>query len=148
MVTRGTPVAVPSSGGPSTANFTLTPGGRISGVVRERRRRRLSPNTVIDVYSADGRTLITSAVTNAAGQYITGDGLAPGTYLLRTRNSAGRIDQSRTVTIPGPGTVAGIDFALASGARISGTVRDAATGAPLAGRVGPAVRCRRQTVGS
>ena len=131
VVTRGTLVTI-SSGGTSNADFTLTPGGRISGVVRDAAGAPLS-NTLIEVYSADGRTLITTAVTNGAGQYITGDGLPGGNYLLRTRNSAGSIDASRPVTIAGPGTLDGIDFALASGARISGTVRDASTSAPLAG---------------
>jgi hypothetical protein len=131
VVTRGTRIEV-FSGGTSNANFTLTPGGRISGVVRDVSGAPLA-NTAVDVYSADGRTLITTTLTNGSGQYITGDGLPAGSYLLRTRNSAGRIDASRTVAIPGPGTVAGIDFALAGGARISGTVRDASTNAPLAG---------------
>ena len=110
VVTRGTRVDV-SSGSTSTANFLLAAGGRISGVVRSDGGAPL-PNTVIEVYSADGRTLITSAVTDGAGQYITADGLPHTTstgvaginYLVRTRNSAGRIDQSRTVTIAGPGT--------------------------------------------
>jgi hypothetical protein len=130
VITRGTRVDV-SSGVTSNANFLLTAGGRISGFVRG--DGAPLPNTVIEVYSADGRTLITSTFTDGAGQYITGEGLAPGNYLLRTRNSAGRIDQSRTVTIAGPGTVTGIDFALAGGANLSGTVRDASTSAPLAG---------------
>jgi hypothetical protein len=91
-----------------------------------------------------------NARTNASGVY-TGTGLPPGTYHALTRNLLGYIDEiygdipchgtceisAASVGTPIPvaagGISSGVNFGLAAGGRISGTVRDAATTAPVPG---------------
>ena len=89
---------------------------------------------------------VASGSTNFDGTYAT-QGLPDGTYYLRTSNSQGYINEVyndvqcvRCVVSAGTGvsvavgtTVPGINFALAPGGRISGTVTDAATTNPIPG---------------
>ena len=108
-----------------------------------------APLAGIDVraYTASG-TYVTSGTTNASGVY-TLNVLAAGTYVLKTSNSLGYIDElydnipcpagsacpvqiGKGVNVTAGATASGIDFGLTKAGTITGTVTDAATGAPLA----------------
>jgi hypothetical protein len=84
--------------------------------------------------SAQSSSVVAS--TDGNGIY-TLSGLAPGWYWLSSSNSAGYLntDWSDRDAIPvlADRTTAGIDFTLAQPAHISGTVRNALTGAPVWG---------------
>jgi hypothetical protein len=91
---------------------------------------------------------VTYGYTNSSGVYTSNTGLLAGTYYARTSNTAGYLDELYdNISCPGGGclvaggslisvaagsTTTGIDFDLVRGGRISGTVKAAATGLPLA----------------
>jgi hypothetical protein len=149
VFTLGTGIPVAAGSMTSGIDFTLAAGGRISGRVRDAITLTGLANVQVGVFTADGVTQITGAGTDGSGRYTSTDGLKPGSYLLRTTNFAGRIDEvydnlvclpatefcsggATPVTVTGTQTTANRDFDLASGARISGMVSDASTGLPLA----------------
>lgn len=130
-ITGGMPVGL--------VDFSLDAGGSISG--------RLS-NAVggagialAEVQALDINGLIASrAQTNASGNYTLG-GLQPGTYKVRTTNTAGFVNQIYRIPTPltcspAPcslsagtgisvaGAVTGVDLALSPGGTISGTAAD------------------------
>ena len=146
--TSGTGVSVTAGATTSGINFALVAGGRISGTVTDVVTGAPLAGVYVYVYSATGSS-VGSSVTNTSGVYTTSTGLPTGTYYPRTYNSAGYIDEQFN-NLPCPGsscsvtsgtgvsvtvgaTTSAIDFGLAPGGRISGTVTDAGTGAPLAG---------------
>ena len=106
-------------------------------------------NAYVYVYDSSG-SLLGYAATNASGVY-TKSGLAPGTYYARSASGAGYLDKlyndlpcyygNCTVTSGTPITVVanvttpGINFSLALGGSVTGTVTAAGTGLPLAGVV-------------
>jgi 5-hydroxyisourate hydrolase-like protein (transthyretin family) len=146
-VTSGTPITVTVGATTSGVDFALAPGGRISGTVRDAATGLPLAGVYVDVYSAGG-SYLTYGYTDGAGAYTTAAALASGTYHAVTWSSLGYVDELYDdVSCPGSGcsvtggapiavtggTTTGIDFALARGGRISGTVTDAATGLPLSG---------------
>src|SRR6266850_824770 len=103
----------------------------------------------VDAYETTAGTFVARTFTNAAGAYSL---VVPaGSYFVRTFNTAHYVNQlynssgnlqcpglcnlnaGSAVNVPAAGTVAGVNFALSVGAAISGTLRDEATSAPLAG---------------
>ncbi len=142
--TAGTPIVVPDAG-TATADFVLEEGGRISGSVTDLLAAPLS-GVSIRVHNQAG-DWVTSSTSRADGTYTVIDGLATGTYTARTSSSQGLIDELFD-DIPCPGgdctvtagtpigvaqglTTPAVDFALAAGSVIEGTVTDAATGLPI-----------------
>jgi hypothetical protein len=125
-------------------NFALDPGGRISGKVTDANG---SPLANVRIHIADSTRDVDLPMTDGSGNFIS-TGLAAGTYYAGTENSAGYVDKVWTdLTCPGnwctptngtpisvtvSNTTTGINFALTSGAPISGTVTAAAGGAPIA----------------
>ncbi len=146
-VTGGTPISVTAGTTTTGVDFGLAPGGRVSGTVTDAGTGVPLANVGIDVYSASGG-YVTYAYSNSSGVYTTSSGLLSGTYYAVTYNSSGYVDElynnilcagyACTVTSGTPisvtagATTPGIDFGLAAGGRISGTLTDAATGLPLA----------------
>ena len=110
-------------------------------------RVRRWPASPCHVYNASGSCAGQRVTTNASGVYTT-TGLATGTYYVRTSNSLGYVDElydnlpcpggtcavttGTGVSVTAGATTSGIDFGLAVGGTITGTVTDAGTGAPLA----------------
>ena len=98
----------------------------------------------VDVYDAAGN-YVTYAFSDASGTYVSEDGLPAGTYYARTWNSLGMIDElwdnitclecdvttGTPIAVTVGTTTPGIDFALAQGGLIAGTVTHAGTGDPL-----------------
>jgi Carboxypeptidase regulatory-like domain len=146
-VTSGTPIQVEAGSLTQRVDFALVRGGAISGRVRDAATSQLLADVSVEVYGPDGH-LVTSVSTDSSGAYTLGPGLATGSYFARTRNSQGYIDELYddipcsggvcTVTSGTPiyvtagATTTGVEFGLATGGRINGAVKDAATGLPLA----------------
>ena len=140
----GTPITVTAGATTSGINFSLSQGGRISGRITNAATAAPLSGINVRIYNSLGQ-LVTTINSNIAGNYTTGAVLPTGTYYARTISSQGFITQAHsgidciacTPTIGAPiavtagSTTTGIDFALTAGGRISGTVTDADTGAPL-----------------
>ena len=142
LKSEAAPVAVPASG-TVPLTFQLDLGARISGVVRDGSNLPVA-NVDLDVYTTTGEFIPSvNAATDAAGSYLLG-AFPPGSYVVRTDPDLtmflvgeyfdDQIDRglANPVTVLGTGTAVGIDFVLASGGTISGTVSDL-MGVPLAG---------------
>ena len=128
-----TTVAVPATG----VTLALDEGGYFEGTVTSDGISGQA-GVIVDVLNLAGQRVAFSAQTDASGSYRTVPGLPPGAYVLRTQNSAGRINafndgslcvgQSCTVTnetpivIAGPGSISGVDFTLPAGAQIVGSL--------------------------
>jgi len=144
--TTGMPVNVTAGATTGGINFGLASGGTIAGTVTDAATGGAIAGAVVYVYHASGTSYVT-ATTNASGVY-TRTGLPTGTYFVRTFNSLGYLDElyndmpcpggtCNATTGMGVGVTAGattgnVDFALAAGGQITGTVTNAETGAPLA----------------
>ena len=145
-------VEIPVTEGATTSgrNFSLDPGGEITGVVTEQPSARPLPNVTVTVITRVGTTFYQrNAVTNATGVYAV-RGLPSGTYWAYVSNAPGLVteiydnvpclgpcNQNTVVTAGTPiavtqgATTAGRDFGLLRGGGISGTIRDAATTNPI-----------------
>ena len=121
----------------------LTRGGSISGVVTDAESGRPLANVLIAVNPLDkiNGTNYQSQGTDGSGRYML-MGVEPGQYHLRPDggtedyipvfyNDAPSWDTAEMVTVTAGETVEGIDFALKRGAKVSGKVRDGATGLPI-----------------
>jgi alpha-tubulin suppressor-like RCC1 family protein len=150
IVTTGTPVEVDAGAVVEGIVFRLKTGAAIQGTVT---RSDGAPVASTTVYITDpAGVVVTGATSSASGAY-SAVGLPDGGYRAYTSNGAGLIDQAYgghecaavrcdvsgstpiavdggIVTVAGS-PVTGIDFTLAAGGRISGVVRDAASGTPL-----------------
>ena len=142
-----TPVVLAAAGVRSGIDFDLDRGGRISGTVTEAGTGTPVADARVAVLDGRGRT-VSWGYGDAAGHYETSEGLPAGSYYVRTYNSSGYVNEihpglpcvascsitgATPVSVATGATTPGIDFALARGGRVSGTLRDAATSAPLAG---------------
>jgi hypothetical protein len=144
--TNGTPIAVTVPNTTGGIDFVLPGGGTITGTITAAVGGAPIENVGVQVFDASGVMTATFS-TNASGLY-TAPGLPAGTYFLRTSNSLGFINElyddipcpgfgcsvtSGTAVVVAAGAVTpGKDFALVSGGRISGTLTNAAGGAPIA----------------
>jgi len=137
--------AVTSDGTAVNSNLALTALGTITGTVRSAADGAAIPNVTLHFNSTANVGDVPMATTDASGVYRV-TGLQVGTFFIRTSNSAGFIDEAfdnvpctncdptagaGVVVATTGATVSNVDFALAPGARISGTVNNAATQAPV-----------------
>jgi protocatechuate 3,4-dioxygenase beta subunit len=130
-------VAVTQASVTSGKNFTLPVGGRITGTVTAPGGAPAA--ACVDAQSNDS---FGSTCTAADGTY-TILGLAAGTYTVHFQPNSpdGYVGQwwhdvtnsssATTVAVVEGGTASGIDATFQLGARISGTITDAVTGAPV-----------------
>lgn len=139
--TLGTPVSVTEGATTAKIDFTLAPGGRITGRVMG--SSGMPATGSVDIYDATG--YVTSAPIIAKGRYLTETGLVTGTYFAQTSVGSNDIDEiwDRAPCLPGEpasgrpiavtvgATTSGIDFALSAGGAIEGRVTDDDTGADL-----------------
>jgi len=139
-----TVITVTSGATTSGINFTLQRGGSITGTIIAAVPNAPLSNVGAQVFNSAGVSFGTFN-TNAAGVYTT-TGLPAGTYYVRTANTRTYIGQlwqgqscPQTACIVTSGTpiivnataVSGINFALATGGVISGTVTDASNASNL-----------------
>jgi M6 family metalloprotease-like protein len=122
------------------------PYGTITGTVTNAGTAAPLANVSVRVYNASG-SAYTTATTNASGVYVMTN-LAAGTYYVRTSNSLGYVDElydnlpcpggactvttGTGVSVTAGATASGINFGLAMGGTITGTVKNDWTAAPLA----------------
>lgn len=142
--TTGTPVAVQIAQATGGINFSLAPGGRISGTVTAAGSTTPIPGVTVEVFSASG-AFVTSGVTDGLGRYTTFSGLATGTYYARSVNANGFVDEvyndttcagcnatiGQPITVTAGSITANINFGLVLGGRISGTVVLEGTTTPI-----------------
>jgi ribosomal protein L30E len=142
----GTPVAVTAGSTTGGIDFGLAPAGSITGTVTVEGTGTPLANITVYVYNSSNVSQGT-VTTNVSGVY-TKTSLAPGTYYVRTSNALGYLDElynnlpcvggtctatsGTGVAVTAGGTTGGIDFALALGGTITGTVSVEGTGTPLA----------------
>ena len=130
-----------------TVNFALDRGGTIAGTVTDQQTGSGLHRIYIVVFDSDGKR-ISEVGTDTNGMYYYSSALPPGNYYVRTYNKSGYINEvfdnfvclgacdvtaGTPISIGLGEDVTGIDFALAKGATISGTITDGATSAPLPG---------------
>ncbi len=141
LVTDGTAITVTGTQTTSNVDFTLDAGGRIGGHVFDAQTSIPLERVSLNIVDGSGR-LMSQAVTDSDGAYVSTDGLPAGSYYIYTRNSLGYQDQlfdgrpypqvlltSGTPIMVAAGASAdGIDFRLPRGGRIAGTLVDAVTG--------------------
>lgn len=148
-VAVGAPVTVVVGATTSNINFTLPAGGRISGAVTNGPGGAPVPidtgNAAIAIFNSAG-VFVTPTLTDGSGLYTTQD-LPPGIYYLQTQNVPGfgnqlynaigcsgcLVQTGTPVTITAGNTTGGVNFPLAAGGSISGTVTNAAGGAAING---------------
>lgn len=151
-VAAGVPVAVASGSETSGIDFQLTLGGGFEGTIfREGAVERFFVR--IEVFDAQGSLLGSvipaqpvSLVSRDSASYRVG-GLPPGSYFVRAE-APGVVGElfgggpcplkcdpraGTPVTVDADGTTEGVDFHLAAGGSLSGSVTDAATGEGVAG---------------
>jgi hypothetical protein len=145
VAAQGTPITVTQGVITSGIDFALTAGGRISGRVTNAAGGEALGNVEIVVYNTNNKRMA-YAFSDPSGNYTTYSGLPTGTYYARTSNTSGYIDKvfnnvicagcdptsGTAISVTAGTTITNIDFALASGGRISGRATAAATSAPIA----------------
>ncbi len=142
---NGTPVTVELGGETGGIDFALTRGGSLSGTVAAETGEALS-DILVTVFAGNGFRA-GSVVTGAAGDYRV-DGLATGSYFARTAGGDEFLDtlygglpcprgcdptDGTPIAVEAGVETGDIDFALALGGTVSGTLTDAAGGAPVGG---------------
>jgi protocatechuate 3,4-dioxygenase beta subunit len=134
-----TPVRTLAATGSATVNFALVRGGAVSGIARTGTGVRAG--IVVEAYNLSGTRRAFTA-TNALGQYSIV--LPPGEYKLVAYDSEGlyapafyassrSFAEAAPVRVVAAQTTPAIDFTLQLAARVTGTVRDEITQAPLPG---------------
>jgi 5-hydroxyisourate hydrolase-like protein (transthyretin family) len=152
-VTTGTPIVVTANAATSGRDFALDPGGSISGTVTDAATGNPLTSVFVSVSTRVGSSssFVGSANTDAAGVY-TFSGLPTGTYHLSTSNGIGftneiydnvlcvggcsitlAVQSGNEVNVVNGQTTTGRNFALEFGGRITGTVVNSVTAAPVQG---------------
>jgi protocatechuate 3,4-dioxygenase beta subunit len=142
-ISRGSATQVTISAGANSPNinFSLSPGGQISGRIIRNSDGAGIYSATINVYDTNG-FFVKSVTANASGNY-TIPGLVPGDYFVATNRLNGYIDEfyndvlslgaATAVTVTAGTTSSGIDLALDSGFTISGNVNRKHDGTAIAG---------------
>jgi hypothetical protein len=149
ITTRGTPITV-TLGAESTVNFALERGGAVSGRITRADTGADALGYCVTLFTPVGDALVEAGSScNTTGLYFI-DGLSAGSYFAVTAQQTDLVAElydnipcpgwscdiaSGTPIVVAPDTTTDVDFALDQGGWISGVLRDAATGAPLAGDV-------------
>jgi hypothetical protein len=146
-VSPGTPIVVAAGVTTSGVDFALSQGGAIAGRVRSAATGGGVPNAYVRIFGSAG-VEVASDYADAAGNYQVSS-LHPGTYYAVSQNDQGLIDElyddlpcpalscsatsGTPIVVVAGATTSGVDFALARGGSIAGSITSAASGAPLRG---------------
>ncbi len=144
----GDPVVVSAPSETSSIDFALAAAGGISGLVAELGSG--TPLGGIEVAVFDTAGEYHGADTTASDGTYTITGLPSGTYHVTTVDAPAHVDQlfhslvcpggggygcdpttGDSITVTAPSTTGGVDFSLATGGVIEGTVTDTVTGLPV-----------------
>ncbi len=151
--TGGTPIVVSAPSVVGGIDIGLSPGGRIAGTITDATTGLPLAGVTVTFYASSGNSIRSPGnfgvpvSTNALGQYISGAGLVAGNYFVGTSNSLGYVNEvynnitclgcsvtsGELIGVTLAQTTAAINFALAVGGEIAGTVTDVGTGMPLSG---------------
>ena len=135
LATLGTPIVVTADATTSGIDFELTKGGFVSGTVTETGTGLALADIHVEIWNAAGH-LESWQATGSDGSYTTTWVVPPGQYYVKTWNDQGYINENypdmpcgacfptdgTTITINAGATTSDIDFDLAPGGSISGTV--------------------------
>lgn len=146
MLSSGDAITITAPAATSNVDFQLSPGGRISGTVTDLGSGLPISGASVSIYT-NGGSFATSTVTDAAGAFLTEDGLPTGQYravflgnprVTTAYNavpcvSCSVAESATPISVTSPGTTAGVDVQLPLGGGITGTVRDVSTSLPVAG---------------
>jgi hypothetical protein len=129
----------------SGLDIDLEVGGQIVGTITDAEGGGPLDYAGVRVFDESGEEY-TVSIGNSQGEYHSFSGLVPGAYYVQTWNANGHVEEiwrdvpcpgfqcdptsGTSIVVKGPGTISGIDFALAAGGRISGRLTNAATGEP------------------
>lgn len=146
--TTGTPVVVPADTLVGGIDFTLASYGVVSGTVTDGLDQQPLSSVRIEVYRAPELYYVGSGYSDFEGQYSI-QGLQPGSYYLFADpydrvsevysdiwcSSIYSCDLESAIPIQGElgSETSGVDFELDAFSSLSGVIRDAADGIPLAG---------------
>ena len=146
-VTSGTPVVMPGPSGVSNIDFALAPGGRITGTVTNASTGAPVLSTIrvysvtgvqIGLFNTDSQGTYSSMPLPTGSYFLTavplgasGGVLAQLYHNLPCPNGICTATSGTPVSVSAPNVKANINFALQKGATITGTVTNAATGAPV-----------------
>ena len=147
-------VCDPSSGTPLeitgdntvTADFALSPGGRVAGTVTDADSGAGMHNVFLELSDANGVSL-TYNYSNPIGGYEFQSAVAPGDYYLRAYGPAGYFSEvwddipcatcdvtiGNPITVTAGGLVTGIDFGLRNGGLLGGRVTRSGSLDPIVG---------------
>ncbi len=153
-VNTGTPIVVTGATPVTGRNFALDPGGSVSGTVTDSGTGAPVQNVLVTLRSLVGtqNLFAGSASTNASGVF-TVSGLAAGTYFAYTSagnagytseifdnilcpgscSSTVAVNSGAPIAVTAGVTTSNVSFALDRGARITGTIVNQTTSAPLQG---------------
>ena len=141
----GTPIVVGTGATVTGIDFSLATGGRVSGTLTDAATSLPVAGATVQILTSAG-SLVSTGRTDLSGNYITGSGIATGTYYARASSTTGHITQLYSgIACAGPCTIlagnsmavtegsttSGINFSMQAGGRVSGTVIDSATSAPI-----------------
>lgn len=141
------PTSSPAQATTSGIDLASSQGGAIAGRVTSTATGGGVPNAYIRIFGSAGIE-VASNYADGTGNYQV-SGLLPGTYYAVSENDQGLIDElyddipcpalscsatsgSPIVVVAGA-TTSGVDFALARGGRIAGSITSAGSGMPIAG---------------
>jgi hypothetical protein len=135
-------ITVSAGGSVTGIDFSLEPGGLVSGTAVDSDTSLPIPNLLIGFSDNTTGAPSTNAVTDDNGNYSVV--LPPGTYKANTAawisglpyvdkyyNNVYQSDLATPFTVTVGGNVTGIDFSLAAGGQVTGTVTDASTSQPI-----------------
>ena len=145
-MTTGTPIVVTSGTTTSGIDFALSPGGSISGTVTDAATTLGIGSVVVDIFNASGTRVRSGTSTSGTGAFLVG-GFPSGTYYARTSlqfSSLNYLDElynniscpllscsvtsGASIVVGSGGTTSGINFTLAPGGSIAGSLTDVDTG--------------------
>lgn len=140
--TEGVAIRITAGATTSGIDFELAVGGTISGTLT-----LADPNdailTSIQIFDKDGQRVWSQRPLTTSGEYTIDVGLPSGKYYART--AGGRpyvnevwnnqpclydcdvVNDGHPIQVTAPSTTTGVDFNLAPGVKLSGTIKDAST---------------------
>jgi len=141
----GAPISVTPGGSTKGVDFSLELGGKISGSVKLQGSNDPIASASVRIYDDAGR-YVEDVATLFDGTYESEQGLATGNYRVATADTLELVDElyndipcpnecdvvpGTPVAVSAGATTGSIDFLLAPGGQISGTVTETGSGDPL-----------------